>query len=225
MRVTVVGGGKVGYYLAKTLIENKHQVSLIETNHEKARRLAEGLEILVINGDGTNQYDLADAGCDSADIVAAVTGRDEVNLIVCQVARKYFSPKKVIARVNNPRNQDLFETLGVDLTVSSTAIIAGMVEREMVLDSVRTLASFDRADLALVEVDIDESSAANGKSVKQLAKDLPVNCVLVAVIREHQAILPRGDTVLLAGDVVMAMASPESQDGLRHALVGKGEQV
>lgn len=225
MRVVVVGGGKVGYYLAKTLIENKHQVSLIENTSEKAKRLAEELEILVIRGDGTNQYDLADAACDSADIVAAVTGRDEVNLIVCQVARKYFSPKKVIARVNNPRNQELFATLGVDLTVSSTAIIAEMIEREMVLDSVRTLVSFDRADLALVEVDIGEVSAANGKSVKQLAQDLPVNCVLVAVIRGQQAILPRGDTVLKSGDLVMAMASPESQDELRNALVGRGEQA
>ncbi|MEX0973865.1 MAG: TrkA family potassium uptake protein [Bacillota bacterium] len=225
MKVVVVGGGKVGYYLAKTLIENRHQVSLIENVPEKAKRLAEELEILVICGDGTNQYDLADAGCDSADIVAAVTGRDEVNLIVCQVARKYFSLKKVIARVNNPRNQELFETLGVDLTVSSTAIIAEMVERDMVLDSVRTLFTFDRADLVLVEVDIGDSSGARGKSVKDLAQDLPVNCVLVAVIRGQQAILPRGDTVLNSGDLVMAMTSPESQDELRRALIGKGEQA
>lgn len=225
MKVVVVGGGKVGYYLAKTLIENRHQVSLIENVPEKAKRLAEELEILVICGDGTNQYDLADAGCDSADIVAAVTGRDEVNLIVCQVARKYFSLKKVIARVNNPRNQELFETLGVDLTVSSTAIIAEMVERDMVLDSVRTLFTFDRADLVLVEVDIGDSSEARGKSVKDLAQDLPVNCVLVAVIRGQQAILPRGDTVLNSGDLVMAMTSPESQDELRRALIGRGEQV
>jgi trk system potassium uptake protein TrkA len=223
MRVVVVGGGKVGFYLTKTLMENKHQVALIESSPDKARRLAEELEILVIRGDGTNQYDLADAGCDSADIVVAVTGRDEVNLIVCQVARKYFSPKKVIARVNNPRNQELFERFGVDLTVSSTAIIADIVEREMVLDSVRTLVSFDRADLALVEIDISESAAASGRSVKELAQDLPVNCVLVAVIRGQQAILPRGDTVIKSGDLVMAMASPDSQDGLRRALVGKGE--
>ncbi len=224
MKVVVVGGGKVGYYLAKTLVENKHQVSLIERSFEKATRLAEELEVLVICGDGTNQYDLADAGCDSADIVAAVTGRDEVNLIVCQVARKYFSPKKVIARVNNPRNQELFETLGVDLTVSSTAIIAEIVEREMVLDNVRTLVTFDRADLVLVEVDIVESAAATGKTVRELASDLPVNCVLVAVIRGRQAIIPRGDTVLKSGDLVMAMASPESQDELRRALIGRGEQ-
>lgn len=224
MRVVVVGGGKVGYYLAKTLIENEHKVSLIESNPSKAVRLAEELGILVIKGDGTNQYDLADAGCDAADIVVAVTGRDEVNLIVGQVARKYFNPKKVIARVNNPRNQELFETLGVDLSVSSTAIIAGMVEREMVLDSVRTLVSFDRADLALVEVDIDKAFTASGKSVRELAHHLPTNCVLVAVIRGHQAILPRGDTVIMPGDLVMAMASSESQDDLRRALVGEGEQ-
>lgn len=225
MKVVVAGGGKVGYYLAKTLIENRHQVSLIESEPSKAHRLAEELGILVIRGDGTNQYDLADAGCDSADIVAAVTGRDEVNLIVCQVARKYFSPKRVIARVNNPRNQELFATLGVDFTVSSTAIIAEMVEREMVLDNVRTLVSFDRADLALVEVDVNEASAANGKSVKELAQSLPVSCVLVAIIRGQQAILPRGDTVLRSGDLVMAMASPDSQDGLRRALIGEGGQT
>lgn len=220
MKVVVVGGGKVGYYLAKTLMENGHAVALIEERTETAQRLAQELETVVIRGDGTNQYDLADAGCDSADIVAAVTGRDEVNLIVCQVARKYFSPKKVIARVNNPRNQELFETLGVDLTVSSTAIIAGMVEREMVLDNVRTLFRFDRADLVAVEVDIDESAGARGKSVRELAAKLPVNCVLVTVIRGQEAILPRGDTVLRPGDVVMAVTSPETEGELRQALIG-----
>jgi trk system potassium uptake protein TrkA len=225
MKVVVVGGGKVGYYLAKTLMENRHSISLIEEAPAKARQLAQELGILVIRGDGTNQYDLADAGCDSADIVAAVTGRDEVNLIVCQVARKYFSPKRVIARVNNPRNQELFETLGVDLTVSSTAIIAEMIEREMVLGDVRTLFTFDRADLVVVEVDLDDSSAARGKSVRELATDLPVNCVLVVVIRGQQAILPRGDTVLWSGDVVMAVTSPETQDELRRALIGGSEQA
>lgn len=221
MKVVVVGGGKVGYYLTKTLIENKHDVSMIEMSPEVAARLAQEFEILVICGDGTNQYDLADAGCDAADVVAAVTGRDEVNLIVCQVARRYFSPKKVVARVNNPRNQEIFETLGVDITVSSTAIIAEMVEKEMVADKVRTLFRFDRSDMVLVEIDLGENAWADRRTVKDLAQELPVNCVLVAVIRGQEAVIPRGDTVLRAGDLIMAVTSPDQQETLRSVLVGR----
>lgn len=221
MKVVVVGGGKVGYYLTKTLIENKHDVSLIEMSPDVANRLAQEFEILVIQGDGTNQYDLADAGCDAADVVAAVTGRDEVNLIVCQVARKYFNPKKVVARINNPRNQEIFEKLGVDVTVSSTAIIAEMVEKEMVADKIRTLLRFDRTDMALVEVDLDEASWATGKPVRDLSQELPLNCVLVAVIRHQEAVIPRGDTVLRAGDLVMAVTSPDQQEKLRSVLIGR----
>lgn len=221
MNVVIVGGGKVGYYLAKTLLEAGHEVSIIEKDEDKARQLAEDLGVLVINGDGTNQYDLSDAMCDNADVVAAVTGKDEENLIVCQVAKKYFAPKRVIARVNNPKNERVFSLLGVDATVSSTSIIARMVEREAVLDKVKTLLEFGRQDMALVEVDLDESSGAVNRSVRELASELPSDCVLVAVIRKDHAIFPRGDTVLKAGDMVIALAASREEENLKKVLVGK----
>ncbi|QUL99186.1 MAG: TrkA family potassium uptake protein [Candidatus Fermentithermobacillus carboniphilus] len=221
MRVVVVGGGKVGYYLVKTLLESRHTVSLVEKDENVARRLAEELGILVINGDGTNQYDLADAGCDEADVLAAVTGKDEENLIVCQVAKKYFNLKRVVARINNPKNERIFSTLGIDVTVSSTSMIAKMIEREVILDKVKTLLRFDRGDISLVEVDLDESSLACEKSVRELGQKLPVDCVLVTVLRKDRAIFPRGDTVLKPGDIVLAITLADQEDELREVLVGR----
>lgn len=220
MRIVVVGGGKVGYYLVKTLLEAGHDVSLVEKDEKVANRLAEELGIPVINGDGTSQYILADAGCDGADVVAAVTGKDEENLIICQIAKRYFNPKKVVARVNNPKNERTFKALGIDVTVSSTSMIAKMVEREVILDKVKTLLTFDQGHVELVEVDLDESSEAVNKAVRDLGTKLPVDCVLVAVIRKGQAIFPRGDTVLRAGDVIIAITSRGREQELRQVLVG-----
>lgn len=219
MRILVVGGGKVGYYLAKTLLEANHTVSLIEKRQDVCERLSEELGILVINGDGTNQYDLSDAGCDNADVVAAVTGKDEENLIVCQVAKKYFKPRRVVARVNNPKNEKVFETLGIDVAVSSTSMIAKMIEREVVLDKVKTLLTLSRVDVSLVEVDLDDSSPAVNKSVRELAAKLPADCVLVTVIRKDRPIFPRGDTVLRAGDIVLAITNAEQEEELRRVLI------
>jgi trk system potassium uptake protein TrkA len=221
VKCVVVGGGKVGYYLIKTLLESGHSVSAIETDPGVAQRLAEDFGILVINRDGADSGALADAGCDMADVVAAVTGKDEENLIVCQVAKRYFNPKKVIARVNNPKNQRVFSELGVDATVSSTAHIARLIEREVVLDRVRPLLTFERSDLVLVEVDLDETSNAVNTKVRDLARELPADCVLVAVIRQDRPIFPRGDTMLRAGDIVMAFTSTEVENALREALIGR----
>ncbi|MBE3520379.1 MAG: TrkA family potassium uptake protein [Firmicutes bacterium] len=221
MKVVVVGGGKVGYYLVKTLLEAGHSVSLVERNEEVARRLAEDLGILVVNGDGTNQYDLADAGCDEADVVAAVTGKDEENLIVCQVAKRYFGTKRIVARINNPKNEATFAALGIDMAVSSTSMIARMIQEEVVLDRVRRLLPLGRGDISLVEIDLDESSAAAERTVRELGQKLPADCVLVSVVRENTVVFPRGDTVLKPKDVVIAIASKGSEDELRNVLIGK----
>jgi len=130
MRAIVVGGGKVGYYLVKTLKEKKYRVVLIEKEIKLCEKIAEDLEVDVICGDGSDVEVLKDAGIEKAEVVAAVTGKDEENLVICQMAKVNFNINKTIARINNPKNIAIFKALGVDKTVCSTQVICNLIEGE-----------------------------------------------------------------------------------------------
>lgn len=218
MNAVVVGGGKVGWYLVKTLVAHGHVVSLIDDRPEACARAAEEFNITVICGDGTELNVLADAGADRADVLAAVTGQDEENLIACQLAKRKFGVARTIARVNNPKNQRVFTELGVSAAVSSTQIIANLIEREAMASSIKTLFQFKKGDLEIIEIDITGSSVARGKAIRDLA--LPAEAVLVSIIRADTAVIPRGDTVLLPGDAVLALTSPQFEEAIRQALIG-----
>lgn len=220
MNVIVVGGGKVGFYLIRTLLEHGHSVSVIERCPNRCRVLAEEYPVLVINGDGTNPADLADAGGETADVLASVTGKDEENLLVCQIAKRRFEIDRVIARVNNPRNQEVFRQLGINLAVSGTGIIAELIEREMALGKIRTLLTFHHGDMTILELDLTPGSPAAGKTVQELAHALPPESVLVAVLRGEKVVIPRGFTTLKAGDTVMALVHTEAAVELNQVLLG-----
>jgi trk system potassium uptake protein TrkA len=222
MNVIVVGGGKVGFYLIRTLLEHKHKVAVIEKDPGRCEVLAAEYPVLVINGDGTNPGDLADAGADYCDVLAAVTGKDEENLLVSQIARRKFDVKRCIARVNNPKNQEVFRELGINTAVSSTAIIAQLIEREMALGHMRTLMTFHHGDLSILELDLLPTSPATGKTVQELAPSLPPESILVAVMRRDRVLFPRGGTVLEAGDTIMALAHGDAASTVSRALVGEG---
>jgi trk system potassium uptake protein TrkA len=221
VNVIVVGGGKVGFYLIRTLLEHKHHVAVIEKDADRCQVLAEEYPVLVINGDGTNPSDLADAGIDHADVLASVTGKDEENLLVCQIAKREFDIKRCIARVNNPKNREVFRQLGINLTVSGTGIIADLVEREMAVGKIRTLLTFHHGDMSILEVDLTPTSPAAGKNVADLAPHMPPESVLVAVIRGDQVVFPRGFTPLKAGDTVMALVHIEAAPTLQKVLLGE----
>jgi trk system potassium uptake protein TrkA len=223
VKVVVVGGGKVGFYLVRTLLEKRHEVAVVEVDGQRAQRLASQLPgVLVIAGNGTKMTDLSDAGADTADVLAAVTGLDEVNLVTCQVAKREFDIRKTIARVNNPKNQAILHELGVDAAVSSTATIAHLVERETHLDGLRQLLVLQQGRMALVETRIDPTAAAMGTLVRDLAPSLPADSVLVAVLRGDRVIFPRGDTRLSVGDTVLALTLTEQEAALTRALKGEG---
>ncbi|MEW5935208.1 MAG: NAD-binding protein [Bacillota bacterium] len=222
MRVVVVGGGKVGFYLVRTLQEKQHHVSVVEKDPRRAALLAEQLPVLVICGDGTNPAYLADAGADQAQVLAAVTGLDEVNLVACQVGREQFGIPRTIARVNNPKNQPVLRQLGVDIAVSSTSIIARLIERETSMGALRELLTFHRGEMALVEAALDEGAPAVGQKVRDLATRLPAESVLVAIVRGDHVVFPRGDTVLLAHDGVVALTTTRGEEQLMRALLGPG---
>ena len=219
MYVVVVGGGKVGYYLVKTLVNKGHDVCLIEQSQETCQRFAEEFSILAINGNGTSRTYLEQANVGQAAVLAAVTGKDEVNLVVCQMAKRHFAVNRTIARVNNPKNSAVFQRLGVGVTVSSTSIISDLIENEVSVDDIRTLLPLHKGELVIVETQISEGAPAVNVAVADL--QLPEDCVLISIIRDGHVIIPRGQTIVLENDEVVALASPSAKAKLRHILKGR----
>jgi trk system potassium uptake protein TrkA len=213
MYIIIVGGGKVGYYLAKTLLSYKHEVTVVEPQKELCEKLANQLNIAVCNGDGTTIDKLEEVDAAKADVLIAVTGRDEDNLIACQLAKTNFGIKRTISRVNNPKNIEVFQKLGVDTAVSSTSIIADLIEQEVDYAGMKTLMMLKNGKITLSEIEISEVSPACNKSLKEI--DLPRECILVSVIRDEEVFIPNGYTVLQKGDCIIAVSSKESQQDLK----------
>ena len=218
MYIIIVGGGKIGYYLVKTLLPYKHKVVVIESQRELCKKIANELNIPVFNGDGTNIDTLSEVEIEKADIFIAVTGRDEDNLIACQLAKRNYGIKRTIARVNNPKNITVFERLGVDLPVSSTSIIADLIEQEVDYAGMKTLMKLKNGRLVLSEVCISNNSPVVNKSLKDI--NIPKDCILISVIRDEEVIIPNGFTVLQAGDYIIAVSSKEDQQELKHFFIG-----
>ncbi|HCG76634.1 MAG: hypothetical protein COZ37_04310 [bacterium (Candidatus Ratteibacteria) CG_4_10_14_3_um_filter_41_18] len=218
MYIIVVGGGKIGYYLAKKLHQDNHTVSLIEKDREICRMITNELDILVINGDWCSLSSLEAAGAERADVVAAVTGSDEDNLVICQLAKEKFHLSRTVGMVNDPKNEYSFNELGVDVAVNSTGIIAKIIEEEVSLDDFVNLATFKKGKLALIRIDLPDDSPVIGKEIKNL--NLPADSILLSVIRGSQVLIPRSDTILQLQDEVVALTSIEKEQDLLHALLG-----
>ena len=214
MYIIIVGGGKVGYYLAKTLLSYKHKVVVIEPQRELCEKIANELNIPVCNGDGTTIDKLTELNVSKSDIFIAVTGRDEDNLIACQLAKRNFGVKRTIARVNNPKNIQVFERLGVDIAVSSTSIIADLIEQEVDYSGMKTLMKLKNGKIVLSEILIMGQSHVCNKSLKDVS--IPRDCILISVIRDEEVIIPNGFTVLKPGDYIIAVSSQEDQYELRN---------
>jgi trk system potassium uptake protein TrkA len=223
MKSLIVGGGKIGYNLLKTLKERGNQVTLIESDRDLCLKISEDLDTDVIFGDGTNLEVLKDAGIEDADIIAAVTGKDEENLVICQIAKMISSTKKTIARINNPKNIAIFKTLGIDNTVCSTAVIANLIECELDNQNYRIISTLERGAMVLAEMSINEKSIWNGKKIKDLV--LPEECVFVSVLRGEKVIYPRGDTLLLSGDKVLIVSNNAVLPALAKELYGRGNKL
>ncbi|MBW7573855.1 potassium channel family protein [Caproiciproducens faecalis] len=201
MESIIIGGGKIGYNLLKTLKERGYQVTLVERDRDICARIADELDADVICGDGTDLEVLDDAGIAEAEIVAAVTGTDEENLVICQIAKISFHIQKTIARVNNPKNIEMFKALGVDRIVCSTEVIANLIESELDREEYRIIQTFERGSMLLVELDIGHSHPWCSMVVKDLR--LPQECVITSIVREEKVIYPRGDTQIHEGDKVL----------------------
>jgi trk system potassium uptake protein TrkA len=219
MYILIIGAGKVGYFLAKRLCQGKHTVSIVDKDRIVCDEIAKELEALVVNGDGCDPKILEEAGIERADVLAAVTGEDEDNLIICQLAKEKFNLQRTVGRVNNPDNEHTFNELGVDVPVDSTKIIAKVIEEEVSFSDFVNLMSFKRGKLAIVRVDLPSDSPVINKEVKDIT--LPQDAVLVSIVRGEEVILPKGNTVLKPGDDVIALTLVGNEPQLLSLLAGK----
>lgn len=217
MKVIVVGGGKVGYYLTKTLIEHGHYPTLIEVDKELCKHLANELDIPVIFGDGTTLEALNDARSEEADALVSVTGKDEDNLIACQLAKNVYHVKKTVARANNPKNVDVMNQLGIDITVNTTDNIARLLEREIDLNKIRQIMPLHKGEFSIDEIALpEENYPLAGKSLAQL--HLPETFVLISIFRGEELIVPRGNTRLQNGDRIMVLSPANKLHTLKEHL-------
>jgi trk system potassium uptake protein TrkA len=219
--VLVVGGGKVGYYLTKELIENGHEVVLMEKDRARAGQIVDELGSVVVPHDGCEGKYLGEAGSNRADIVAAVTGDDEDNLVICQMAKHHFDVPRTIARVNNPANEPLFRHLGVDELVSPTRMILGSIEQDIPVHELLHLAALGEGELEIIEAHLQPGSPAIGRAPRDL--EIPDGCSLFAVIRDGVATPLRPESILREGDKVIAIGKAECEDMLHGQLIGDPE--
>jgi trk/ktr system potassium uptake protein len=220
MYILICGGGKVGANVARLLLRAGHEVTLIEQRLDRFAALEEEFEHLVQRGDATELFILERAGIKRPpDLVLAVTGDDEDNLIICQLAKEKYHVPKVIARVNDPRNQAHFDLLGISPTICATSNILALVEHEVPEHELVHLLELRRENLEIVEVQITEDSPVAGKRVEALR--LPDGARLISVMRDGQAEIAVGATELQSGDQVLAILQPGKEDELRKVLLKK----
>ena len=218
MFVIIVGGGKTGSYLALQLLREGHTVKVIEERANVLERLGQEIpaEVIVI-GDGSSPDVLESAGIERAQVLAAVTGEDETNLVITTLGRFEFGVPRTIARVNNPRNAWLFkEDMGVDVALNQTDILTRMIVEEMSLGDMMTLLKLRKGEYSVVEEKVHPDAPVVGKAIKDIA--LPGECVLVAILRKGRLIIPRGDTVFGAVDEVIALVHASQMADLAALL-------
>jgi len=219
MYIIIVGGGKVGYHLAKALLDEGHEILVTEKDADISETICNELGSVCVRGDGCETATLDEIGAGRADMLIAVTGDDEDNLVACQVAKHKFNVPRTIARISNPKNEAIFKKLGIDVTVSSTNVILESIEEEVPTHPLTHLLTIRDKGLEIVEVKILPESTTVGKSVKELS--LPPESFLSLIISKGQKPrIPTADTILQAEDRIIAVTSPESEEALRTALRG-----
>jgi len=219
MYIVIIGGGKVGFYLAKALLNEGHEVLVVEKDASRTEFINNELGSVCIRGDGCEVSILTEVGTGRANMFIAVTGEDEDNLVACQLAKHKFNVPRTIARLSNPRNETIFKKLGIDVTVSSTNIILEYIEQEVPTHPLTHLLAIRDSGLEVVEVKIPPNSPTIGKKVKELS--LPPGSILSLIIRpQEKPQVPTADTTLQAKDLIIAVTTPEAEEALRTVLRG-----
>jgi trk system potassium uptake protein TrkA len=213
MYAIIAGGGNVGFFLARELIEHGHEILIIENSGERAEFISNELGNVVLRGNADEASTLAEAGAERADVVIAVTGDDPRNLVLCQVAKRRFGTRRTLARINDPRNESLFLMLGIDATVNATQVMLSVLEQEIPQANLVPLLRLRNTDIEVVEALVADDSRVTGLPLREI--DLPPESTLAVVIRSGSAFFPNGATVLKAGDEVVALTRSVHEPRLR----------
>ena len=217
MYVIVCGAGKVGWNLARELMEKEHEVTVIENERRRYLTVEQELEHAVQYGDATELWVLERAGIQRADLVVAVTGDDEDNLLICQVAKEKYLCDRIIARVNNPRNLETFKLLGIQPAVSATDLILRLIEHEVPRYGLVHLLDLPEERLEIIELVVSDGAPAAGREVQQV--ELPEGSLVISVLREGGGFVPKADTVIRAGDEVLIVLDPGLEDDITAQFV------
>jgi trk system potassium uptake protein len=214
----VAGGGKVGFYLARELIEQSHEVLVIENSAEQVQFIANELGNVVLKGNADEASTLAEAGAERADVVVAVTGEDAANLVICQMAKGRFGTRRTVARINDPRNESIFKLLGIDATVNATEVMLSVLAQELPQANLVPLLRLRDTDVEVVEAMLTRESRAIGVPLRELR--LPPESTVAVVVRDGEGFFPNGGTVLQPGDEVIALTRAMHEAQLRTLFFG-----
>jgi trk system potassium uptake protein TrkA len=214
----IAGGGEVGFHLAKALLESSHEVMLLESDRRRAQVIEEQLGSIVLNAPADEGRYQLEAGCQRADAVIAVTGQDAVNLIVCQLAKWKCNVPRVIARVNDPKNEIVFKALGIDETISSTRVIMNVIEQELPSGGFMPLMPLTGSHLELIEAEIAAGTPSAGRAIGSLG--LPEGAAVGGIVRKGSVVHADDDTKLQVGDRIVVLSPTKDEAGVRKALFG-----
>jgi trk system potassium uptake protein TrkA len=220
MYVVICGGGKVGWNLARELIEKNNEVTLIEQDRRRYLIIEEELEHAVQYGDATELWILERAGIQRADLMIAVTGDDEDNLLICQIAKEKYLCERTISRVNNPRNMQHFELLGIQPAVSATDLILRLIEHEVPQYGLVHLLDLPAERLEIIEIEVTTGAPAAAKQVKDI--DIPEGSLIISVLRGGEGFVPKADTVIQAGDEVLLVLDPGLEESITQQFAPNG---
>ncbi len=215
-KAIIIGGGKIGYYLTKTLSENDYDLSLVEADKEISKQVANTLDATVVWGDGTSATTLEKAGVKNCDAVIAVTGRDESNLIICQMAKKLYNVPKTVAKVNNPKNVEALKKLGVDIVVSGTELIIRHLEHEVDNSRIKELIPLNDGKAAVFEVKLPSDYVYDGRELSDIR--LPDGCNIISIQRRDEFIIPRGKTKLMSDDMLLIVSTTGVANEVKRVL-------
>jgi trk system potassium uptake protein TrkA len=220
MYVIVAGAGKVGWNLAREMIAKDQEVTLIESDHRRYRIVQEELEHAVAYGDATELWVLERAGIQRADLVIAVTGDDEDNILICQMAKEKYGVQRIVARVNNPRNLQHFRLLDIQPAVSATDLILRLIEHEVPEYGLVQLLALEEERLEIIEVEVGAGSAAAGRRVQDVL--LPEGALIISVLRNGTGFVPKAESVIEAGDEVLLILDPGLEENITPQFASDG---
>jgi trk system potassium uptake protein len=222
MYAIIAGAGKVGWNLARELIEKGNEVTLLESDRNHYLVVEQELEHAIQYGDATELWVLERAGIVRADLVIAVTGDDEDNVLICQMAKEKYLCERIIARVNNPRNRQHFELLGIQPAVSATDLILRLIEHEVPRYGLVHLLDLREDRLEIIEVEVGDDAPAAGSRVADI--ELPEGSLIISVLREGGGFVPTSDTVIEVGDEVLLVLDPGLEEAIMPKFVGNGRR-